>query len=56
VSRMEPGLIPANTDNSDHPRPDSARNGLVTSLNGMRESDGNGRAAGDDVNKSGLRE
>ncbi len=56
VSRMEPGLIPANTDNSAHPRPDSARNGLVTSLNGMREGDGNGRAAGDDVNKSGLRE
>ncbi len=56
VSRMEPGLVPANTDNSDHPTPDSARTTRVTSLNGIRDGDGNGRATGDDVNKSGLRE
>ena len=56
VSRMEPALVPANTDNSDHPTPDSARTSRVTSLHGTRDGDGNGRAPGGDGNNSGLRE
>jgi len=40
VSRMEPGMIPSNADNSDQPSVDSATTGRVMPFGGTREDDG----------------
>lgn len=54
VSRMEPGLVPANTDNSVRPVGDSATTARVTPFGAPR--DGNGQANGDDDSNGGNRE
>ena len=51
VSRMEPGLIPSNPDNSAPHDPDSATTGRVMPFGAPR--DGNGQAFGDDDNPGG---
>lgn len=55
VSRMEPAFIPANTDNSDHPAPDSVRTAEVTSLHVAREDDDRRRVSGEDGTGEGYR-
>jgi len=54
VSRMEPGLIPSNPDNSAPRDPDSATTGRVMPFGAPR--DGNGQAFGDDDTPGGKRD
>ncbi|MEO8883011.1 MAG: hypothetical protein ABI377_06330 [Devosia sp.] len=54
VSRMEPGLIPSNPDNSAPHDPDSATTARVMPFGAPR--DGNGQAFGGDGNPDGRRD
>jgi len=54
VSRMEPGLIPSNPDNSAPHDPDSATTGRVMPFGAPR--DGNGQAFGQDDTPGGKRD
>lgn len=56
AGRVEPALVPANTDNSDQPGPDSARTAGVAPAGESHEDDGNGRNASENGDTDGYRE